>query len=195
MNPEEADLKPRELPGADIVQKLGQFVRHVRLKNSVPVVIRAIQSSDEALLLRFHERLSDRSVYLRYFSTISLSRRVAREQLARICLIDDREFALVAVLKHEGGEEQEIVGLGQMIRHNGLHEAELGLIVRDDYQNQRLGTRLSECLLEISRAAGAQRAVSLLLWENYAMRMIGRRLGCNMEFVPGEHAVRATLAL
>jgi acetyltransferase len=110
-------------------------------------------------------------------------------------MIDDREFALVAVLQHEGGVEQEILGLGQMVRRNRPDDAELGLIVRDDYQNQGLGTRLSECLLEISRAVGAQRVVSLMLWENLAMRTIGRRFGCDIEFVPGEHAVRATLAL
>ena len=195
MNPEEADLKPCELPGADNGQKLRQFGRHVKLKNSVLVIIRAIRSSDEPLLARFHERLTDRSVYLRYFSILSLSCRVAHEHLARICLIDDREFALVAVLQHEGGVEQEILGLGQMVRRNRPDDAELGLIVRDDYQNQGLGTRLSECLLEISRAVGAQRVVSLMLWENLAMRTIGRRFGCDIEFVPGEHAVRATLAL
>ena len=195
MNPEEADLKPCELPGADNGQKLRQFGRHVKLKNSVLVIIRAIRSSDEPLLARFHERLTDRSVYLRYFSILSLSCRVAHEQLARICMIDDREFALVAVLQHEGGVEQEILGLGQMVRRNRPDDAELGLIVRDDYQNQGLGTRLSECLLEISRAVGAQRVVSLMLWENLAMRTIGRRFGCDIEFVPGEHAVRATLAL
>jgi acetyltransferase len=167
----------------------------VKLKNSDLVIIRAIRSSDEPLLARFHERLTDRSVYLRYFSILSLSCRVAHEHLARICLIDDREFALVAVLQHEGGVEEEILGLGQMVRRNGPDDAELGLIVRDDYQNQGLGTRLSECLLEISRAVGAQRVVSLMLWENLAMRTIGRRFGCDMEFVPGEHAVRATLAL
>jgi acetyltransferase len=197
VNREEADLRPRELHGNDILQRLGQFVRHVKLKNGVLVMIRAIRTSDEPLMARFHERLTDRSVYLRYFSTISLSHRVAHEQLARICAISDREFALVAALEHERGDEQEIIGLGQMMRQNGLNEAEaeLGLIVRDDYQNQGLGTRLSECLLEISRAAGAQRAVSLMLWENDAMRMIGRRLGCNMELIIGEHALRATIAL
>jgi hypothetical protein len=49
--------------------------------------------------------------------------------------------------------------------------------------------------LEISRATGAQRVVSLILWENYAMRVIGKRFGCNLEFVLGEHALRAALAL
>lgn len=195
MNPEGPGLKPHELTGSEILPNQGQFVRHVKLKNGAPVMIRAIRTSDELLLARFHAKLSDRSVYLRYFSFISLSHRIAHEQLARICLINDRQFALVAVLRHEGSHEQEMIGLGQMIRQDVLNAVEVGLIVEDEYQNQGLGTRLCECLLEISRAAGAQRVVSLILCENYAMRIIGRRFGCNLELVLGEHAVRATLAL
>lgn len=191
MNPKGADLRRDDAPGSRIVQ----FVGAVKLKNGTPITIRAIRTSDEALLARFHEKLSDRSVYLRYFSFISLSHRIAHAQLARTCLINDREFALVAVLRHEGRDEPDIIGLGQMIRQKALDEAELGLLVGDEYQNQGLGTRLCECLLEISRASGVQRVVSLMLWENYAMRHISRRFGCSLEFVLGEHAARATLPL
>ena len=195
MNPGAPDLDPNELTAAEILPNPRQFVRHVKLNNGAPSMIRAIRTSDELLLARFHAKLSDRSVYLRYFSFISLSHRIAHEQLARTCLINDRQFALVAVLWREGSYEQEIIGLGQMIRQDGLNEVEVGLIVGDEYQNQGLGTRLCECLLEISRAAGARRVVSLILCENYAMRVTGRRFGCNLEFVLGEHALRATLAL
>ncbi len=191
MNPQGADLTRDEAPESEIVH----FVRGVTLKNGTPITIRAIRTSDEPLLARFHEKLSDRSVYLRYFSFISLSHRIAHEQLSRTCLINDREFALVATLKHRGRDAPDIIGLGQIIRQKALHEVELGLIVGDEYQNQGLGTRLCECLLEISRAWGAQRVVSLISWENYAMRHIGRRFGCNLEFVLGEHAARATLTL
>jgi acetyltransferase len=162
----------------------------VKLKNGTPITIRAIRTSDEALLARFHENLSDRSVYLRYFSFISLGHRIAHEKLARTCLINDREFALVAILRHEGRDEPDIIGLGQMIRQKALNEVELGLLVGDEYQNQGLGTRLCECLLEIGRASGVESVVSLILWENHAMRHIGK-----LEFVLGEHAARATLTL
>jgi acetyltransferase len=191
VDPKGADLRRDDAHGSQIVQ----FVRGVKLKNGTPITIRAIRTSDEALLARFHEKLSDRSVYLRYFSFTSLSHRIAHAQLARTCLINDREFALVAILRHEGRDEPDIIGLGQMIRQKALNEVEPGLIVGDEYQNQGLGTRLCECLLEISRASGVQRVVSLILWENYAMRHIGRRFGCSLEFVLGEHAAQATLIL
>ena len=48
-------------------------------------------------MVTFHETLSARSVYLRWLHTLSLSQRIAHEQLIRMCFIDyDREMALVA---------------------------------------------------------------------------------------------------
>ena len=55
---------------------------------------------DEPLITKFHEKLSERSVYLRYFQPLKLSTRTAHERLTRICFIDyDREMALVAERK------------------------------------------------------------------------------------------------
>jgi len=179
---------------AETIRNLARFVRDVELKNGVSVTMRAIRTSDAPLLARFHEKLSERSVHLRYFSSISLSSRIAPDQLARTCRISDRDFALVAVVKREGTGEQAIIALGQMARHNGPHEVELGLIVTDDFQNQALGTRMCECLLEISRAAGDHHMTSLISWENHAMRHIARQFGCDLKFVLGENAACATLA-
>ena len=48
-------------------------------------------------MVKFHETLSEQSVYHRYFSALKLSQRIAHERLTRICFIDyDREIALVA---------------------------------------------------------------------------------------------------
>ncbi len=58
----------------------------------VPVDFRP---EDEPLMVRFHESLSEESVYLRYFHMAQLSTRVAHERLIRKCFIDyDREVAL-----------------------------------------------------------------------------------------------------
>lgn len=188
----------KESPGfggftSGVVTYLAYFVLYAKLKSGVQVMIRGVRTSDEPLLSRLHEQLSERSIHLRYFSFPSLSYRIA--QLARICRSSDREFALVTVVRNERTCEQEIVALGQMARYDGSPEVELGVIVRDDYQNQGLGTRMFECLLEISRTAGAERMTSLISWENHAMRHIARKFGCNLEYVLGEHALRATLAL
>lgn len=54
-------------------------------------------------MIKFHQGLSERSVYYRYFHLMKLSQRVAHERLRRICFIDyDREMALVVDGKDRG---------------------------------------------------------------------------------------------
>ena len=60
-------------------------------------------------MVRFHETLSERSVYLRYFHLMNLEQRTTHERLTRICFIDyDREMALVA--EHRNPETGESWG-------------------------------------------------------------------------------------
>jgi acetyltransferase len=84
------------------------------MKNGTKVTIRPIRSEDEPLMVRFHQTLSDRSVYLRYFCSLSLSRRVAPERLARICFGDyDREMVLVAQRTDPGTGDLRIIAVGR----------------------------------------------------------------------------------
>ena len=70
----------------------------VENSNATPVMIRPIRPEDEPLMVKFHETLSEQSVYFRYFQALHVSRRVAHERLTRICFNDyDREIALAHV--------------------------------------------------------------------------------------------------
>src|SRR6059036_1547447 len=74
-----------------------QYVLPWTLKGGIEVTIRPIRAEDEPLMVKFHETLSDRTVYLRYFSSLSLAARTAHERLVRICFSDyEREMVLVA---------------------------------------------------------------------------------------------------
>ena len=74
-----------------------QYVVESALATGARVVIRPIRPDDEAKMVHFHEGLSDRSVYQRYFHMMTLARRTAHARLTRVCLVDfDLEFALVA---------------------------------------------------------------------------------------------------
>ncbi len=57
-----------------------QYVFSLQLKNGMNISIRPIRPEDESAMARFHESLSDRSVYLRYFHMEKLSTRVAHHQ-------------------------------------------------------------------------------------------------------------------
>jgi acetyltransferase len=79
------------------------------------VTIRPIRPEDEPLMVKFHETLSERSVYYRYFQALKLSRCVAHEQLTRACFIDyDRDMALVADYENLETGTHEILALGQL---------------------------------------------------------------------------------
>ncbi|HEV2696893.1 MAG TPA: acetate--CoA ligase family protein, partial [Terriglobales bacterium] len=89
-----------------------QYVWDWAMKDGTAVTIRPIRPEDEPLMAKFHETLSDRSVYLRYFGSLSLKTRIAHERLVRICFGDyDRELALVAEVKGTAGPD--IVGVGR----------------------------------------------------------------------------------
>ena len=50
-----------------------------KLKDGTAVVIRPIQPEDEPLLVKFHETLSEESVYHRYFTQLKLDQRIAHD--------------------------------------------------------------------------------------------------------------------
>jgi len=76
---------------------LSRYASQWRMRNGLDVIVRPICPEDEPLMVKFHQTLSDRTVYFRYFSSLSLRSRVAHERLARICFVDqEREFVLVA---------------------------------------------------------------------------------------------------
>ncbi len=94
-------LHPADLSAFRRVRRSGLTRRNTFSPGNFPdgleVVIRPIRPEDEPAIARFHEQLSERSVYLRYFHLIDLDRRVSHDRLLRICFNDyDRDIALVA---------------------------------------------------------------------------------------------------
>ena len=73
-----------------------QYMGTWTAKNKTEVTIRPILPEDEAMMVKFHATLSDRSVFLRYLQPMILQERVVHDRLSHICHCDyDREIALV----------------------------------------------------------------------------------------------------
>ena len=129
-------------------------------------------------MIRFHEMLSDRSTYLRYFHMEKLSTRVAHDRLVRRCSVDyDQEMALVA--ECEGGTETMagIIGVGRLVRAPGAREAEVAVLVADVFQKLGLGSELLSRLIQFGRDKELKRITAIVLPENVAMRSIAARHG------------------
>jgi acetyltransferase len=147
-------------------------------------------------MVEFHETLSERSVYYRYFQALKLSRRVAHELLARAYFIDyDREMALVADRKDPKSGTREIVALGRLSKLHARNEAEIAILVSDRFQGQGLGTELLRRLIQIGRDEHLGHVVADILPDNHSMRRIARKLGFSLRRAVEEGVVKAALEL
>ncbi len=168
-----------------------QYVQPWRFPDGAEVLIRPIRPEDEPAIARFHERLSERSVYLRYFHLMDLDRRISHDRLIRICFDDyDRDIALVTEHRNIGTGEDEILAVGRL-RKIDATDAELAVLITDEYQGLGLGTELSRRLVEIARAEKIERVIAEILPENVHMQRVCSELGFRMQLLPdgGVHAV------
>ena len=173
-----------------------QYISPWKMKDGAEVTIRPVRPEDEPAMAKFHELLSDETVYLRYFHMAKLDTRVAHERLLRKCFIDyDREMALVAELSGANSRVPPIVAVGRLSRRPLSEEAELAVVVADRYQHQGLGGELIARLVKIARAEGLKRIVAEFHSENSAIRHLAMHGGAKVERTPDPMCFRITVAL
>jgi acetyltransferase len=192
------DLSVREedLPKLAIMPYPSQYVSPWKMKDGKDVLVRPIRPEDEPLMVKFHETLSERTVYLRYLQALKLSQRVAHERLTRICFNDyDREMALVVETKDAAGSEPKILGVGRLRKIPGSNDGEFAILVSDEFQGQGLGTELVRRLVEVGRQEKLGKIIGDVLQDNVVMRRVCEKLGFTMTGEPDEQAMKAVLTL
>lgn len=173
-----------------------QYVSSWTMKGGTPVTIRPIRAEDEPLLVKFHETLSDRTVYLRYFTSLSLSRRTAHERLARICVGDyEHEMVLVAEYTDPQTSELHILGVGRLNKLTPDKEAEVAILISDQYQHRGLGTELLRRLIHIARDQKVCSLVAEMLPDNLAIQTIFKRFGFRLRSMGDPTSVHGVLEL
>ncbi|MBI1800644.1 MAG: bifunctional acetate--CoA ligase family protein/GNAT family N-acetyltransferase, partial [Chloroflexi bacterium] len=191
-----AEMSEESLPRPSIRPYPIQYVTPWTTKNGLPVTIRPIRPEDEPLVVKFHETLSEQSVYMRYFHVMRLSQRIAHERLTRICFIDyDREMALVVEHADPQSGERRILAVGRLSKLHGRPEAEWAILVSDPYQGHGLGSELLKRLIQIGRDEKLRRLTADILSDNLAMQRVSRRLGFRLRRQLGDSSVMAELAL
>ena len=114
------------------------------------ILLRPVRFSDEPLLKDFFYSLSDQSIYRRFIST---RKDMPHERLQEFVVIDyTQEMVILAVIKQE--ERSIVIGVGQYGIDEASHTAEVALVVRDDYQNQGVGTALLTYLTYLAKRKG-----------------------------------------
>ncbi len=192
----EPEVGVAQLPKPAIRPYPAQYVTPWTLKDGSKATIRPIRPEDEPLMVRFHQTLSERSVYMRYFAAMSLDARVAHDRLVRLCFIDyDREMALVVDREDPATGEHAIVAVGRLIKLYGKDEAEYAGLVSDLFQGHGLGTEVLRQLLRVARDEGIRRIVAETLPENRGMQRVFEKLGFRVRRLLSEGIVLAHIDL
>jgi acetyltransferase len=167
-----------------------------QLPDGTPVIIRPIRPEDEPLMVKFHEGLSDRTVYLRYLHAMKLSQRVAHERLTRICFIDyNHEMALVVERTNRETGEREILAVGRLQKLHGTKDAELAVLVSDAWQGHGIGPELVSRLIQIARDEKVERICADVLADNSVMQRILSKSGFKLHREIGDPTIAAELIL
>jgi acetyltransferase len=191
------ETSEEDLPRTAIRPYPTQYVSLEELRAGTPVTTRPIRPEDEPLMVKFHETLSEESVYMRYFHMMNLDQRTAHDRLTRICFIDyDREMALVAEHTNPDTGEREIMGVSRLSRRGAApDEAEFSVLVSDRFQRRGIGTLLVTRILEVGRAEGLKRITAEILFDNRPMQSILRKLGFHLRRDTEEMVMKAQIDL
>jgi acetyltransferase len=172
-----------------------QYVGAWTLKSGTDVTIRPIRPEDEPLMVRFHETVSERSVYFRYLHMMGLGHRIAHERLTRVCFIDySREMALVAEQRDAAGQPV-ILAVGRLMKLRGTNDAEFAILVADASQRQGLGAELLRRLVHVGRDEKLARIVAIIDVDNRDMQIVSERVGFTISYDEHERLMKARLDL
>jgi GNAT superfamily N-acetyltransferase len=123
--------------------------------------LRPIRSDDGQKLVAFHDHLSDRSSYLRFFS---VHPHLSPKEVERFTHVDyENRLALVAEL------DRRLIGVGRFDRRPQRDEAEVAFVVADDYQHHGIGSLLLDELATAASDRGISTFVADTLHENHPM--------------------------
>jgi acetyltransferase len=184
------DLPREQRPRLAIHPYPNQYTAPWRLQDGTEVLIRVIRPEDEPLLVAFHDRHSEHTIRMRFFSMV---KSLSRVSLIRLCHLDyNREIALVA-LRHDGQPAAEILGVSRYYLDPQTSAAEFALTVGDAWQGHGLGYHLLQSLIEVARQKGVRRLVGWILQENAAMLKLTGELGFRV--VPGSEVAVVEVAL
>ena len=144
----------------------------VELLDGTSVPYHAIAPDNASALQRFHHRLSERSIYLRFFAAKpELSDREAGyfTNVDRI-----NRFALVAV---DPERPEEIIGVVSFDREGTTERAEYAAEVEDRWHGRGLGLALTRRLIGAAQERDVRTFTAFVLPENTRMLHLLRGLG------------------
>lgn len=162
---------------AFIPGKGGEYPKELEIRRTtklgLEISLRPVKISDEPLLKDLFYALSESSMYRRFMSH---RQDMPHERLQEFVVINyGQEVSILATITQD--EKEIIVGLGQYIILPNTHVAEIAFVVRDDYQNQGIGSELLSYLTYLAKKQGLLGFTADVLVENNVMLHLFKKMG------------------
>jgi GNAT superfamily N-acetyltransferase len=149
-----------------------EYSGSVELLDGTSVAYHAIAPENASALQRFHHRLSQRSIYLRFFAA---KPELSDKKAGYFTNVDGiNRFALVAV---DPEHPEEIIGVVSFDREGTSERAEYAAAVEDRWQGKRLGLALTSRLVEAALKRDIRVFTGVVLFDNTRMLNLLRDLG------------------
>jgi GNAT superfamily N-acetyltransferase len=163
-----------------------QWHREARLRDGSAALIRPITPSDGVAWRAFYARLSDRTVYRRFFGHHPVPSDTEVEYFVTV----DEKDRMAFVAEQDGA----ILGVG---RYDliGTQGAEVAFAVADENQRNGIGTALLDALIEHAASKGIHKFLAATLSDNTTMLNIFRRAGFNVQSTSNAGTTRVDLDL
>lgn len=160
------------------------------LRDGRRIEIRALKPADEAALRETVRRMSEQTIYRRFFYAKKSLSDQERDFYLNVDFVD--HVALVAVLNENGREI--IAGAGRYIGC-APGQAEVAFAVDDPHQGLGIASLVIRHLIAIARAKGLREFVADVLPENAPMLKVFEKCGLTVKTKREPDALHVTLTL
>ena len=154
-----------------------KFEKWVKTRDGTRVFLRPIKPSDAEIWVELYNSLSSMSKYYRFFTS---NREPTLKMIKQYTDIDYvNNFAIVAIITE--GEKEKMVGVARYILDPPPDEAELAVVVEDEWQAKGLGTKMLLHILGIMIKRKIKKIHGDVFLENRKMLQLMHEGGFKLE--------------
>lgn len=153
-----------------------EFEKNIKLKDGTKIFFRPIKPSDADMWVELYLSLSSNTKYLRFFSSLPEPDQNMIDRYTKIDYIN--KFAIVAIINENG--QEKMIGVVRYGLDPPPDNAELAVVVADDWQGKGLGTKLLDFMLSIMVKQKIKKVHGDVFLQNEKMMRIMHDSGFNL---------------
>jgi acetyltransferase len=174
-------------------------IQTVEVSGFSKLQLRPIRLSDEAKMVEFHQKISVKSIYMRYFEYMGLDRRTSHQRLVRICTNTSSHYSVVIeqpvrphCLSHR---EAKILAVGRLSKDPEPSLATFDTLIGDEADVSKLSRILLKRLIRLAGGYSFRMLTGRLLDIDYEAIELCRSVGFITRNLDEEGQVSVALRL